>query len=399
MIHNLTNQFRSSRGDTIVEVLFAMAVIGLTIGVGYGISNRAIIAGRDAQERSESSKYVEAQLEKIILASSDPSYGIFEEAESTIYCLDDSLTIQDNSITPCNFGPEGRYTVTISRDDNLFIVTGTWQNIRSGSTNSASMVYRTYSFDNLALAVAPPVVVPPVVVPPLDIPSHGVVAGVSSATLNSTVSGSPVTRTITLTRLSSGTSVVLNVTSNSFNLNSLVPNETYRYTLNVTDASGGTFTTDPTDFPTLSPPSTLAPAPAGNIPPSGGNPGSRYYLSNSSVTCTQAMSEAALSGGHLVTIGSAAENTTVSTFAGTYIWIGYNDLTTEGSWNWVNGEAKVFEAWYDDPTTAGIEEPNNWPPGEDCAVMNWSQPGRWNDLFANGEFGYTARYVIEYEYN
>ena len=56
-------EFASQRGDTIVEVLLAMAVVGLVLGVAYGITNRSVAIGRSAQERSEALKLAETQLE------------------------------------------------------------------------------------------------------------------------------------------------------------------------------------------------------------------------------------------------------------------------------------------------------------------------------------------------
>lgn len=57
-------RFRSlQRGDTIVEVLLAMAVVGMVLGLAYGITNRSIAIGRSAQERSEALKLAETQVE------------------------------------------------------------------------------------------------------------------------------------------------------------------------------------------------------------------------------------------------------------------------------------------------------------------------------------------------
>jgi hypothetical protein len=182
-----------------------MAIIGMTIGIGYGIANRAIISGRDAQERSETTKYIEAQLEKLISATSDQQSGVFNVAESDTYCLSDALAIQLDSATTCNFGPatDQRYKVTIVRDDHLFTITGKWQNIRSGYNNEATMVYRTYEFDNLALAVAPPVPVcspgyalngalPPVcvLIPVLNVTTGASASGIT--TNSATIAGNDV---------------------------------------------------------------------------------------------------------------------------------------------------------------------------------------------------------------
>ena len=57
------------RGDTIVEVMLALTVIGMALGVSYGIANRSLATGQLAQERTEALKLAESQLE--ILKSYD----------------------------------------------------------------------------------------------------------------------------------------------------------------------------------------------------------------------------------------------------------------------------------------------------------------------------------------
>ncbi|XP_033102168.1 C-type lectin lectoxin-Phi2-like [Anneissia japonica] len=66
---------------------------------------------------------------------------------------------------------------------------------------------------------------------------------------------------------------------------------------------------------------------------------------------------------HLVTITSVDENEFVrDLFSGCLFsfWIGYNDKITEGNWEWVTGEPKVFEDW-------PYGEPSNQE--EDCAWL------------------------------
>lgn len=66
MVHKLLKyKLKLQRGDTIVEVMLAMAVIGMVLGVAYGIANRSVTIGRSAQERSEALKIAESQLELI----------------------------------------------------------------------------------------------------------------------------------------------------------------------------------------------------------------------------------------------------------------------------------------------------------------------------------------------
>lgn len=97
--------------------------------------------------------------------------------------------------------------------------------------------------------------------------------------------------------------------------------------------------------------------------------GHKYYKSNSTGTWTSFNAAASAMGGHLVTIGSAAENSFLSS-AGT-AWMGFTDQATEGSFVWVNGEPVSYTNW-----CGG--EPNDQF-GEDYACVNWGVGGCWND--------------------
>ena len=146
-----TNQ----RGDTIIEVLMAIAVIGMVLGSSFGIVNRSLAIGRDSQERSEALKIAESQLEKLKTATSDPSNGFFSIPDSTYYCLDNSLQVlnnQDIEVIPrstqynagCRLGSDQRYRASIKRDGNVFTVIARWDSIRGSTVESeVKMLYRT----------------------------------------------------------------------------------------------------------------------------------------------------------------------------------------------------------------------------------------------------------------
>jgi prepilin-type N-terminal cleavage/methylation domain-containing protein len=46
-------------GDTIIEVMLAMSIIGIVLGAAFGIANRSVSVGQDAQERTEALKLAE----------------------------------------------------------------------------------------------------------------------------------------------------------------------------------------------------------------------------------------------------------------------------------------------------------------------------------------------------
>ncbi len=56
---------RHQSGDTIVEVLIAIAVVGSVLGITYSIMNRNLLTMRDNQERTEAVKLAQGQVEAL----------------------------------------------------------------------------------------------------------------------------------------------------------------------------------------------------------------------------------------------------------------------------------------------------------------------------------------------
>ncbi|MBR6785990.1 MAG: leucine-rich repeat protein, partial [Clostridia bacterium] len=95
-------------------------------------------------------------------------------------------------------------------------------------------------------------------------------------------------------------------------------------------------------------------------------------------------------GGHLVTISSQAENDVVTSLVSgkNYAyWIGATDSKTEGTWEWVTGEAFSFSAW-------NANQPDDYEGAEDHAEII-SDLGKWNDNKPNtAERGFVCEYEV-----
>ena len=87
-------------------------------------------------------------------------------------------------------------------------------------------------------------------------------------------------------------------------------------------------------------------------------------------------------GGHLATIRNSAEQAWIeSAFAselgGSGLWIGYNDIATEGQWVWSSGEPTTYTNWSPGQPDNGSSTPENaahfW--GTSFPASQW----RWND--------------------
>ncbi|MFM7132977.1 MAG: C-type lectin domain-containing protein, partial [Planctomycetota bacterium] len=117
----------------------------------------------------------------------------------------------------------------------------------------------------------------------------------------------------------------------------------------------------------------------------GGN-GHYYARIRESVSWETASQRAGALGAHLATIGSAAENDFIASFAeiGTTVPCHIGGIKVNGSWTWITGEPWSFTNWY-------IGEPNNQG-GQENWLLFYSSNGFWNDMEPN----YQADYIVEW---
>jgi len=144
-----------------------------------------------------------------------------------------------------------------------------------------------------------------------------------------------------------------------------------------------------------------------------------YAMTSEAMTFAEAKAAAAAVGGYLTTVNTRAENLFLTNkFYAAYgnkaLWIGANDIATEGTWVWDNGttsgdsgltdnicgtgcDATASPKVYSDATWAdGTQKWNGNEPndsgGEDCANITNSN-GYWNDLdCGNDQYG-----IIEFD--
>jgi hypothetical protein len=134
-------------------------------------------------------------------------------------------------------------------------------------------------------------------------------------------------------------------------------------------------------------------------PVSEGGNGHFYAVTAPYGTWYESRDKAIAAGGHLVTINDAAENDWLRQQYGTPgqfgqgLWTGFNDLGTEGHWEWVGGDGGWWENgnpastsyanWYQ-----GTPEPNGGL-GENAMIINYSdysgdnRHGTWTDADEN----------------
>lgn len=130
-------------GDTIVEVMLAIAIVSAVLGGAFISVNRSLRGTQQSQERGEAVKLVEGQLERLKEAANDPSKQIFTAASPNPFCLDDNLNRQ----APCAQGTDNRYTISIQRvasgEATTFTARAVWDRL-GGGQDQVVIVYRMY---------------------------------------------------------------------------------------------------------------------------------------------------------------------------------------------------------------------------------------------------------------
>ncbi|XP_071488096.1 C-type mannose receptor 2-like, partial [Diadema antillarum] len=94
--------------------------------------------------------------------------------------------------------------------------------------------------------------------------------------------------------------------------------------------------------------------------------------------------------GDLVSVMDQDENDFIltlsrHTFETNAYWIGFNDLTEEGTWEWTDGTPEAYTNWNSGEPSGGTEH---------CGVLRWSEDGSWNDASCTSTYGYICKYPL-----
>ena len=101
------------------------------------------------------------------------------------------------------------------------------------------------------------------------------------------------------------------------------------------------------------------------------------YFTNSPSNWTTARSRCAVWGGDLATITNSNEDALLDSIVSVPthpIWIGYNDIETEGDWKWADGTDSSYTNW-------NANRPDNHLGNQDCAEKFFLNLPKWEDDF------------------
>lgn len=147
---------RSISGDTIVEVMLAIAVTSAVLAGAFVAVNRSLKAARSAQERGEAIKVAEAQIERLkyLSVEGDNAATLLSNGP---YCINSALeviTVTDVSngeADPVGCKSSGRYVASITRSGTVHEIRVLWENVTGSNTvasypgfDEIKMYYRVY---------------------------------------------------------------------------------------------------------------------------------------------------------------------------------------------------------------------------------------------------------------
>jgi prepilin-type N-terminal cleavage/methylation domain-containing protein len=141
----------TQRGDTLVEVLIAIAVISSVLAGAYVVTNKSLTSSRDAQERGNALKLSEGQLERVKTVVTTNPDAIFGLTAPNPFCINSANTPVAISNSACQVNALGvatsgqpQYRLSIQRSGNVFTLTTIWDNVRGTGTSKVELSYKAY---------------------------------------------------------------------------------------------------------------------------------------------------------------------------------------------------------------------------------------------------------------
>lgn len=153
------------KGETIVEVLISMAVLGLILSASYGLANKSTLANRQSQERTEALNENSARLEQFKTYLEDSgnipggTFCVYQDNTGALKTTTSGFVggipanpdqdPLDSYPNQCKAGPDGRYNTSIRKNGETFIITTRWFQASGGGVDQLAIEYKAYESSEL----------------------------------------------------------------------------------------------------------------------------------------------------------------------------------------------------------------------------------------------------------
>lgn len=145
------NKLRRQAGDTIIEVMSAIAILGLAIGAAFSLSTRSFHSAVSTEEHTEALYLAQGQAEFLKnVGLNNATATLLTTQNNGVFCFDDDSgtpsaassgtctsykgSIYDVSITYCNGVGCGQ--------QNVFTIQTNWTSSGTGTPNNVTMYYK-----------------------------------------------------------------------------------------------------------------------------------------------------------------------------------------------------------------------------------------------------------------
>jgi prepilin-type N-terminal cleavage/methylation domain-containing protein len=142
------------RGDTIIEVMVVLAVLGLAIGISFATANRSLLQTRGAQENAQATALLQSQIEELRFLSSNAPGSSNYIYQSGLFCVNSSNTIV-NAFTGATLSNYGIYpsacvqsfyhlAISYSTINDTFTLTAYYDDAQGQGQDTVTLTYRLH---------------------------------------------------------------------------------------------------------------------------------------------------------------------------------------------------------------------------------------------------------------
>ncbi len=155
-------------GDTILEVLVAVAVLSLILGISFTLANRSSLTNQKSAERVQAYNFAQGQMELLKKYIAEDSTASTAPSAGSKFCFRYSVT-DPNLVTgvltlpasfnidsnynsaddTCKHGADKRYVTIIERypsgaNDNLYVVKVRWDSVAGSNTDRIDLYHKIF---------------------------------------------------------------------------------------------------------------------------------------------------------------------------------------------------------------------------------------------------------------